>query len=273
MFKIGEFSRMSGISINTLYHYDNIGILQPISVDKFTGYRYYEANQLITINKIMALKDAGFSLSEISNLLKDNSSNKSLVEILEVKAESLEKALDLEISRLERLRTNIFLIKNGGIPNMNEISIKRVEKILVASMRKCFVKDSQESYDEFCENLWVKVNQHIDKMNGKRTIPCMTLYHENSDSLLDMEVIEPITKSISASNEVKIFELPEVEKMACIVHKGPFSTIGATYEIIHKWISENKYTICGPIREIYHKGEWATNDTDEYITELQYPIE
>lgn len=67
-------------------------------------------------------------------------------------------------------------------------------------------------------------------------------------------------------------ELPIVEKMACIVHNGSFATIGKTYETMYKWISENKYSICGPIREIYHKGEWATDNQDEYVTELQFPI-
>jgi DNA-binding transcriptional MerR regulator len=108
MFKIGSFSRMSGLSINTLYHYDNIGILQPIHVEDVTGYRYYEANQLVAINKIMALKDAGFSLAEIDDFFDNNPGNKSLLEILEVKAESIEKVLEAETNRLERLRTNIF---------------------------------------------------------------------------------------------------------------------------------------------------------------------
>ena len=66
MFKIGEFSNLSGLSINTLHHYNEIGILKPEQVDEFTGYRYYNALQLVTVNKIMALKDAGFSLSEIA---------------------------------------------------------------------------------------------------------------------------------------------------------------------------------------------------------------
>jgi len=272
MFKIGEFSRMSGLSINTLYHYDNVGILKPIYIDKFTGYRYYDANQLITINKIIALKDAGFSLIEISNFFKNNSSSESLIEVLEVKAELLENALELETSRLQRLRTNIFLIKNGGIPTMNEISIKKVEKILVASLRKCFVKDGNQTYDEFCESLWTQVNEYIDKVKGKRTIPCMTLYHEDNTSVQDMEVAEPITKLIPEGANVKVYELPIVEKMACIVHNGSFATIGKTYEIMYKWISENKYSICGPVREIYHEGEWVTDDPNKYVTELQFPI-
>lgn len=273
MFKIGEFAHMSGTSINALYHYDSIGLLKPVKIDEFTGYRYYDASQLVTFNKIIALKDAGFSLNEIAKLLNSNLTTEALINILEGKADSLEKALEKELDKLKRLQTNIFLIKNGGIPVMNEISIKKVEPILGASLRRVFMKNVGEDFDSFCEDLWSDLNKHIDKMEGKRTIPCMTIYYENSDEKFDMEAIEPITKEIKGSDLVKVYELPMVDKMACIVHKGPFATIGETYKILFDWVSSNGYIKVGPVREIYHKGEWITDDPNEYITELQCPLE
>ena len=66
MFRIGEFSKLCGLSADTLYHYEKLKILIPMSVDKFTGYRYYDASQIVTVNKILALKDAGFSFCYIS---------------------------------------------------------------------------------------------------------------------------------------------------------------------------------------------------------------
>lgn len=273
MFKIGEFAHMSGTSINTLYHYDNIGLLKPVKIDEFTGYRYYDASQLVILNKIIALKDAGFSLNEIARLLNSNPTTKSLINILEDKADSLEKTLEKELDKLKRLQTNIFLIKNGGIPIMNEISIKKVEPILVASLRRVFIKNKEVSFDSFCENIWADLNKHIEIMGGKRTIPCMTICHEVTSEKFDMEVIEPITKEIKDSEDVKIYELPSIERMACIIHKGPFSKIEETYKMLFDWVSKNGYVKCGPVREIYHKGEWVTDDPNEYITELQCPIE
>lgn len=274
MFKIGEFAKVSGLSIHTLYHYESIGLIEPSFVDPHTNYRYYDAGQLVLINKIAALKDAGFSLGEIVKVLLDTPVNKELIPMLETKAESLEKLLDEETNRLERLRTNIFLIKNGGVPMMNDISIKKVEPILVASIREEF---KEESFDIFCERLWNEVNEYINRSAAKRTIPCMTLYHAglyvNTNSTIDMEVAEPITKLIPENATVKVHELPAVEKMACVVHKGPFSTIGETSRALFEWIAENRYSVIGPVREIYHKGDWVTEDTSEYVTELQVPIE
>ncbi|WP_096186578.1 MerR family transcriptional regulator [Evansella halocellulosilytica] len=277
MFKIGEFSKMSGLSIDTLYHYETIGILKPSFVDESTNYRYYEADQLVTINKVLTLKDAGFSLAEISQLLLDDSVKHEIIPMLEQKADSLERSIERETNRLERLRTNIFLIKNGGVPYMNEISLKRVEPILVASVRSSMNKKDREAFELFCERLWTKVNQHLDNMNSKPTVPCLTVYHSglyvHTDSeFIDMEVVEPITRPIPESSDVKVYELPLVENMASIVHKGSFSTISETSKKMHKWLSDNGYSTVGPVREVYHKGDWLTDNEHEYVTELQFPV-
>ena len=280
MFKIGAFSRLCGLSIDTLYHYEKLKILVPASVDPYTGYRCYEASQLVTVNKILALKDAGLALEEIATVLNHAISVPTLIEILESKALLLETALKSEHNRLERLHTHIFLIKNGGIAQMNEISIKKVEPILVASIRRAFPK---EDFDANLDEMWRLVNACIDKKDVKRTIPCLMLYHSGRWDLkrlhlpydaqsLNAEVAEPITRPFEGDGEVKVHELPRVEKMACIVHKGPFSTIGQAFELLFQWMQQNSYLADGPIREIYHKGDWATDDPNEYITEMQIPI-
>ena len=72
MFKIGDFSRLSFVTVKTLHYYDEIGLLKPVKVDRFTGYRYYSANQLPRLNYIIALKNLGLSLDEIAILVNDN---------------------------------------------------------------------------------------------------------------------------------------------------------------------------------------------------------
>jgi len=280
LFRIGEFSKLSGLSTDTLYHYEKLKILVPMSVDKFTCYRYYDALQLVTVNKILALKDAGFSLDEIAGILNSDIIIPMLIEMLENKAQILEDSLSDEYNRLERLHTNIFLIKNGGIPQMNDITIKRVEPILIASTRKAFLKNS---FDKNLEMMWPKVNNYINEKKIKRTIPCLMLYHSGwwdlkqlnimyDDQMLDVEVAEPVTKTFESNDEIQVYELPQVAKMACVVHQGSFSTIGKTCDVLFSWMKHNNYIADGPIREIYHKGDWVTSNPDEYITELQVPI-
>ena len=70
MLKIGEFSKLSRISVRMLRHYDEIGLLKPAKIDHFTDYRYYRENQLPTAGRIAALKDMGFSLVDIVRILE-----------------------------------------------------------------------------------------------------------------------------------------------------------------------------------------------------------
>ena len=255
MFRIGDFSKLSGLTIDTLYHYEKMKILMPKEIDKFTGYRSYDASQLVTVNKLLALKDAGFSLEEIAEILNENPSTPSLLEMLEEKAESMENELNKGFDRLSRLHSNIFLIKNGGIPVMNEVTIKKVEPVLVASIRKSFGKDK---FDSELEIMWEKLNRYIDLKGGKRTIPCLMLYHKGWTDMESwkatganpLDVEEPITKLFDGNETVKTYELPAVDRVACIVHKGPFSTINETNEILYGWIRQNGYRVGGALISI-----------------------
>lgn len=70
MLKIGEFSKLSRVSIRMLRHYDDIGLIKPVQVDDLTGYRYYREDQLYQIGRITALKDMGFGLADIVRMLE-----------------------------------------------------------------------------------------------------------------------------------------------------------------------------------------------------------
>ena len=80
-----------------------------------------------------------------------------------------------------------------------------------------------------------------------------------------MEISEPILEAFKSDDEIRIYQLPAEEKMACIIHQESFETIGNTFEVFFKWIRKNNYAINGPFREIYHKGNWATDNPDEYF--------
>ena len=79
MLKIGDFSKLSRVSIRMLRHYDEIGLLHPVKNDPETGCRYYNENQLPVAGRIRALKDMGFALAAIGQIL-DRYGDKALVE-------------------------------------------------------------------------------------------------------------------------------------------------------------------------------------------------
>ena len=83
--KIGNFARVGQVSVQTLRHYDDLGLLKPMEVDSLSGYRYYVLDQLPRLNRILALKDLGFSLEQVAHMLEDDLSPAVLRDLLRIK--------------------------------------------------------------------------------------------------------------------------------------------------------------------------------------------
>src|SRR6187431_3208576 len=101
MFRIGDFSRLARVTIKTLHHYDEAGLLQPKHVDRQSGYRYYDASQLPTLHRILLLKDLGFSLEQIRDLLRADP--QSFATTLDTRRQALAESIAADQSRLRRL--------------------------------------------------------------------------------------------------------------------------------------------------------------------------
>ncbi|MDL1909078.1 MerR family transcriptional regulator [Chloroflexi bacterium CFX6] len=109
MIRIGDFSKLSRVPVKTLRYYDEMGLLEPVEVDPFTGYRLYEYSQLSTLNRILALKDLGFSLEEIGRLLDDGLSVEQMRGMLRLRETEARQRVREEAERLERIEA-----KNGS---------------------------------------------------------------------------------------------------------------------------------------------------------------
>lgn len=271
MYKIGDFSRISGLSVDTLFQYQKNGILKANLIDKISRERFYDANQLLEVNKILGLQEANFSIIEIRDILKYKSHH-ALMNLLEEKLKFLERLIIEEENRANRLRKHIFFIKNGGMPLINEILIKKTEQILITSIKKSIQKVKT---DTIIEDLLCELNTHLMRMNIKPQCPLIILYDQyylNSDqTTFDVEIATTIMDETEGNEQISIYKLPS-EKVVSIVHHGPYHTLESTYQLIKEWIIENKCTVNGSIREIYHYGKWFTEDSDEFLTELQIPI-
>ena len=103
MFKIGDFSKLSFITVKTLRYYDEIGLLKPVKVDRFTGYRYYSADQFPRLNYIVALKNLGLSLEEIGTLVNNDLTSNQMRDIFILKKAELQQRVSEEQRRLEQV--------------------------------------------------------------------------------------------------------------------------------------------------------------------------
>jgi effector-binding domain-containing protein len=266
MFKIGDFSRLSRISVKALRYYDEIGLLKPVKVDEFTGYRYYSADQLPRLSYILALKDTGLSLEEITTLINNSLNPAQMRDIFILKQAELRQRLSEEQKRLEHVGNLLRQIeKEGKLPDY-KVVVKKVEPLLVASMRGIL-----PNYGEVGQLYEVIFKYLAKKMIFKPAAPTMLICHDDEykEKDVDVEVCVPIKKSIPSSDKVKVYELPEIEA-ACIIHKGPYESFSETYAALMGWIEKNGYEITGHDCEVYLT--YDAKDASKNVTEIQFPV-
>jgi DNA-binding transcriptional MerR regulator len=138
MLKIGDFSRLGQVSIDTLRHYDTLGLLKPAEVDPSTGYRYYAYQQLGRLHRILALKDIGLSLEQIAPMLEGDVSAEQLKGMLKLKRVEIAEHIDTEHERLARVEARLKQIEIESSFSAHDVILKDVRPQLVASIRKPF---------------------------------------------------------------------------------------------------------------------------------------
>ena len=146
--KIGDFSQMMQVTVKTLRHYEQKGLLKPDEVDEWTGYRYYTVEQMQRLNNIRKLQQLGFSLDEIGLLYEDDSHDPTVSQ-LSRKIRETEQQLRMLMDRREKLLNWRRSIKE--IKTMEKFSIQSLPEIIVASHRE--VIPSYEAIGEMCCNV------------------------------------------------------------------------------------------------------------------------
>jgi DNA-binding transcriptional MerR regulator len=269
MIRIGDFSKLSRVSVKTLRYYDEMGLLKPVSVDAFTGYRLYEYNQLSVLHRILALKDLGFSLEEIGRFLDDGLSVEQMRGMLKLRQTEARQRLREEGERLERIESQLRQIEQEEAMSKYDVVIKSADEIRMASLRGVVPTPPEQG------PLWQELEGYLEAQHVRPIGACFTLYHDDEykERDWDIEVCEPINTDLGESNGIRVGVLPAVETLASTIHNGPYVTIGEAYNAIGKWITDNGYRIVGPCREFYLNPSEKNSQTDpNTVTEIQYPV-
>lgn len=270
MYKIGVFSKMNKITVKTLRHYDELGLFKPAYVDEMTGYRYYSSSQLPQLYKILTLKNLGFSLSEISNALVDEGNTDNMIDYLEKKKDHILRIIEEEEIKLSQLQTYLKTLKQEGMSMKYNIILKELPEVIVASMRTII-----PDYDAYYK-IYPEMGKYMEKQKVECRVPeyCFTIYHdgEYKDSDIDVEICEAVTDYGIDSDKIKFKNIDKVDTAACVLHKGPYSSIGMAYGAVMKWIEDNDYEVSGLPRESYIDGVWNKENPEEWLTEIQVPI-
>jgi DNA-binding transcriptional MerR regulator len=280
MFRIGDFSLMGQVSIRTLRHYDAVGLLKPAYIDRFTDYRYYTLEQLPQLNRILALKDLGFSLDQIKHLLDDNLPASQIQGILLLKQVELEQQVQKEQARLNRVKVRLKMIEQEGKVSPYEVILKSTNTQTIASARTVVPTLAEMIYLR-C-SLLRDVYTWLAHDKSHPQAPEITLYHttEYREQNIDIEMAVGVshnslraTPSIS-SNNVTLRDLPAVQTMASVIHSGSFHEVGQAIIALLTWTNAHGYVPDGALREIHLFGSENDDNIDfnNIILEMQLPV-
>ena len=269
MLKIGDFSKLSRISIRMLRHYDEIDLLNPKTIDEWTGYRYYDETQLLAANRIQLLKNLGFGLSAIKELLLHFDDRDAVEKYLRIKKMEL-AAQEIELrERISLIDSTILNFKQEGNFMNYVVNLKTVPAMYVASIRKLIPEYTAEGM------LWSALMTEVTKQKCKSSNPCyaMAVYHDKEyvEKDADVEALYSVDGNYEDTDIVKFKTVPAVEVAACIF-EGSYAQIANVNESIAKWAKDNGYQFGGAAFWIYHKSPYETQNPDEYVTEVCFPV-
>lgn len=253
MLKIGDFAALSRVTVKTLRHYAEIGLLKPVWTDRFTGYRYYSMEQLPRLHRILALKDLGFTLDQVGELLDENLTIEQLHSILCRKKTELEARLRAEQNRLELVAARLKLIEQEGLASNQRAGVHPsdvIDRKEIAMQPKIVVRPAfsvvglcyhGKNQNQEIAAMWGQFNQRAGEVKSNNAAEAFGvcsmpagLPEGHFEYVAGFQVAEdtPVPEGMVKRS------LPET-KYAVFEHVGPLATLGETYRNIYQtWLPQ-----------------------------------
>jgi DNA-binding transcriptional MerR regulator len=289
MLKIGEFSRLCQVTIKTLHHYDELGLLKPVHIDPVTNYRFYEVEQLPRIHRIMALKEMGLSLEQIGLMLEKELPTDEIRGMLRFKQAEIHQEMREANRQLSMVEFRLRMIEaESNFPEL-DVVLKRVEPLRALSFfpgphpNRLDWKEEVERIARVAGALNKAVAEgviqhtgiNIDIFYGETILPV------DSPELRERqhEILVGVTEAqkdvtVEGIGSMKIKEEPPVEKAATlmIANSGPFESY-EKFVLLRRWTVAHGYKPAPFVRVVAHRGPIHTLNFKEFIQEAQIPVD
>lgn len=271
MLKIGEFSKLTKVSVRMLHYYDDVGLLKPVKIDATTGYRLYSVLQVPTLQKIIMLRDFDFQVSEIEEAL-NNWSDDILTARLYLKIKEKQNIILQEQKQINNIEFAIESIKKKKLDIHYNVIIKKIPAKTVLSLRKIIPTYHHEGI------LWKEIFDYIQKNHieiSKQSDNTIAIYHDDDykDTEVDVEVSVLVKKIQNSTEPFQFKQLNEVNTMACMMVRGTYSNLAMAYQTFVFWLDEHpKYEMNGLTRQICHRDHTNEENEEDYLTEIQIPV-
>jgi DNA-binding transcriptional MerR regulator len=269
MFSIGDFARHGRVSVRMLRHYDAIGLLRPARVDPATGYRSYEADQLARLNRVVALKDLGFTLEQVRAILDEKVDLEALRGMLRLRQAELQAQIGVDRARLAQVEARLLVIGMEGAMPSDEVEIKRVAAVRVAELSARAASFEPESITPVIGPLYDELMGRLGTA-GITMVGAPIAYYEDApdgDGVV-VHACVPVGPEVTGG-DFAVVQLPEIEA-ATITHRGVMDAVIPTIQTLARWIEAHGYRSAGYNREVYTN--YGGDRPQPWTTELQEPV-
>ncbi|MFF2541299.1 MerR family transcriptional regulator [Kitasatospora sp. NPDC058063] len=272
MLNIGDFASHGRVSVRMLRHYDAIGLLRPARVDPVSGYRSYEASQLARLNRVIALKELGFTLQQVRAVLDEQVDAAELRGMLRLRRAQLAEAIAADELRLARVEARLRTIESEGTMSAHDVVVKPVPSVRVAQLAGAAASYEPEDIGPVIGPLFAELCRRLAAAGVEAAGPSVARYQdapEGNGSVLVLVAV-PVGPSVRpGEHDFEVLDLPPIEEAATIVHRGPMDDVLGTGQELARFIEENGYRSAGYARELYLE---CPEDRAGWVTELQEPV-
>ncbi|MGW6536017.1 MerR family transcriptional regulator [Streptomyces sp. NPDC055011] len=270
MFTIGDFARHGRVSVRMLRHYDSIGLLRPAHVDPYSGYRRYTADQLARLNRVIALKDLGFTLEQVGAILGDEIGAEELRGMLRLRQAELEAALEASRARLAQVGARLRAIESEGRMSTQDVVVKKIPAVRVAELSAVAAGFEPGAISPVIGPLYGELCGRLEAAGVTGFGPGIAYYEDAGEG--DGSIVVHACMSVPEGTEadgVRVHVLPGIDEAATVVHRGAMDDILPTAQALASWIDVNGHASAGYARELYLE---CPEDPAGWVTELQEPI-
>jgi DNA-binding transcriptional MerR regulator len=274
MLKIGEFSRLSQVTVATLHHYDEIGLLKPAQIDSFTSYRYYNVEQLARLHRIMALKELGLSLEQIALMMSDELSSEQIRGMLRLQQAQIQQRVREDQVRLAQVEFHLRMIEmEDKMPELDVI-VKQIPPVRAMTLRRTMKNEDLVAFG-------IELEQALVRHDIKLVAPAFEIHYaeEFNVDFEDVEYVIPIgdlpidKMPLETFGVFTLTTVPGLEMAATHIHHGHDGLlISDVMPVLQRWIVDNGYKLCGTHRMVHHRGPLEHAEYKDWLREFQHEI-
>ncbi|RKR87574.1 DNA-binding transcriptional MerR regulator [Micromonospora pisi] len=273
MFSIGDFAKVGRVSVRMLRHYDAIGLLRPAVVDPTNGYRFYHADQLRRLNRVIALKDLGFTLQQVQAVLDDQLDVEELRGMLRLQRAELAARLAADAARLTGIEARLRMIENEGHMHTEDVVLKKIAPVRVAELSAVAASYEAADIGPVIQPLYPEVIRRVDAAGVAMIGPSVAYYEPAPGEPGEAVVVHAgvaVAVAPQPGHDFAIVDLPAIESAATIIHRGSMDEADRSMQILARWVEENGYRMIGYAREVCL--EFVPDQPDQWVHEFQVEV-